>query len=79
MITNRFLRLHNGRKRFAAIVEHLRAGGKVQLVTAWKATEYGRKHAGDFKLVGPSVYVRRGKSWDCIDFTPVRFSRLVER
>jgi hypothetical protein len=76
MIPNRFLKVHQARSRYRSIVAHLQAGGSVQLVTYTRATQYGPKHLGFFKISGSSIYVQRGKSWDCIDFTPIRFSRI---
>jgi len=50
----------------ARLNEHLRAGGVVQVATYYRATVYQQKHAGWFTSDGKSVYVKRGKSRDCL-------------
>lgn len=62
-------------ERFANIVEHLTNGGKVMVLTYTKATIYDKRHVSMFKTSGNSLFVQRGKKWDCLDFTPVRFSK----
>lgn len=49
------------------------AANKVLVATAWKATLYSTKHIGMFKVAGTSLYVQRGKVWDCIDYCAIRF------
>lgn len=72
MKAGRFLKIHKGRKRFNAIQSHLASGGSVLVGTATKSTKFQPKHS-DMIRIGKSgsVYVQRGKSWDCIDFAGV--------
>lgn len=72
MKANRFLKLHNGRRRFNFIVNNLNAGNSVSLTTHTRSVNYKPKHVGMFKLGNSgSVYVQRGKHWDCIDLSRV--------
>jgi hypothetical protein len=59
--------------RLNAILEHLKAGGSVMTVTAYKAIQYKPKHAAMFKATSNGLYVQRGKQWDCLNFTTVKF------
>jgi hypothetical protein len=56
-------------QRVAWIKAQLAAGRIVQLTTYTKATSYDARHADMFKATKAGAFVRRGKSWDCIDFT----------
>jgi hypothetical protein len=67
MIAGRFLRYARARKRIAWIKAHLAAGCIAQLATYTKATNYHARHADMFKETKTGAFVRRGKSWDCID------------
>ncbi len=60
---------------FAKIQDTLAAGMRVQVSTHYKSTVYEPKHVGMFKLADGSLYVQRGKSWDCIDYCSIRFER----
>ena len=71
-----FARWAQSRAKVRGIVSHLRAGGSVRLVTYTRAVEYGPAHVEWFKATRSGAFVRRGKSWDCIDTTGVLFSRL---
>ena len=61
-------------ERLAAIEAALaKKDGVVVVATAWKATYYDHRHAGKtFFANGHSLYVRRGKHVDCLDFTPIK-------
>ncbi len=59
--------------RLNAILEHLKAGGSVMTVTYAKAIQYKPKHAAMFKATDKGLYVQRGKSWDCLNFTTIKF------
>lgn len=72
MIAGRFLALHKARRRFNFIVRNLAAGNKVQLTTHTRSVVYKPVHVEMFKIKGKDVFVQRGKSWDCINFTNVR-------
>jgi hypothetical protein len=69
MIAGRFFRYARARNRVARNKAQLAAGRIVQLTTYTKATSYGPQHADMFKATKAGALVRRGKSWDCIDFT----------
>jgi hypothetical protein len=72
MIAGRFFRYARARKRIAWIKAQLAAGRIVQLTTYTKATSYDARHADMFKATKASAFVRRGKSWDCIDLCELR-------
>jgi hypothetical protein len=72
MVPGRFQKLYIGRKRFNAISECLKNGGRVVIPTYVRATIYTPRHAGMFRLgKSGSLYVQRGRNWDCIDFSLV--------
>ena len=51
------------------IINHLRAGGKIQICTMTRATEYSPKHIDFFrpgKAGETGFYVARGKSWNYV-------------
>lgn len=81
MITNsqmksgRFLRWQIARDKLRKIQEHLAKGGQVQVATCTKATIYKPSHIDSFRCDRLGLYVRRGKSWDCIDYCAIGFSR----
>ena len=62
-------------ERLAQIQQHLTAGGKVMIVTYAKATIYDQRHVGWFTATETDLYVRRGKGKDCLNFTPIKFSK----
>lgn len=69
MKAGRFLKLHNGRRTFARITNPLKAGKRIVIGTATRATQYGPKHLGMFTLsASGDVYVARGKRKDCLTF-----------
>lgn len=69
------LPLPSASERLAVIHAHLARGGKVMVATYTQATIYSTKHADWFTATTDGLYVRRGKSKDCLNFTPVKFSR----
>ena len=71
MKAGRFLKLHKARRMFRFIVANLEAGNSVSLTTYTRSVNYKAKHKAMFKLAGSSVYVQRGKNWDCIDLCRV--------
>jgi hypothetical protein len=71
MKAGRFLKLAKARRMFRFITSNLEAGNSVSLTTATRSTNYKAKHKDMFKLAGASVYVQRGKNWDCIDYCRV--------
>lgn len=72
MKANRYLRWAKARKRVSCIQRHLAAGGRVIIGTHTKATVYSASHADMFKATKDGAFVKRGKGWDCIDFSGVR-------
>jgi len=75
MTPNRFLRLATGRRLYRQIVDHLTTGGAVQICTYLKVWQVERKHLAMLKMDSRgSVYLQRGKKWDCIDHCVIRFS-----
>jgi hypothetical protein len=71
MKPNRFGKWAAARKRAAKIAAAFDAGAEVWTCTMTKRTKYTAKHASMFKAGKDAVYVQRGKSWDCLIFTPV--------
>jgi hypothetical protein len=71
MKAGRFLKMHKARRMFRFIVANLEAGNSVSLTTYTRSVNYKAKHKDMFKLAGSSVYVQRGKHWDCIDLCRV--------
>jgi hypothetical protein len=72
MKVGRFLALHKARRMFRFITANLAAGNEIQLTTSTRSTIYKAKHIDMFRIKGSSVYVQRGKAWDCINYTHVR-------
>lgn len=77
MKSDRFVRWANARAKVAKIKAHLGSGGVVIVSTMTRAVEYKTKHSEMFKATRTGVYVARGKSWDCIDYSNIRFGRYV--
>ena len=80
MITNeqmkpgRYLRWHTARTKVSRIQAHLAAGGIVVVGTPLKAWKFTKPaHAEMFKANRTGAYVQRGKAWDCIDYSAIRF------
>lgn len=73
MTTNRFGKWAQARSLYRRITAHLSSGGRVVLATYTRATVFDAKHVEMFRVTRSGCYVLRGKSWDCIDYTPVRF------
>lgn len=67
MKAGRFLKMAKARRMFRFIISNLAAGNSVSLTTATRSTNYKAKHIDMFRLAGGSVYVQRGKNWDCIN------------
>ena len=73
MKPGRFLKLHIGRQRMRLISEAFATGRCVYVCTMTRATRFTAKHAGMFRLgASGSVYVQRGRAWDCIDGAALR-------
>lgn len=71
MIANRFLRWHKARRGLAAILETLRTGGVVQIVTYLRITKCDARHVPMFKAARTGLYIQRGKRWVCIDYCKI--------
>lgn len=65
--------------RLAVIQTHLRKDGKVMVVTYIGGTIYDKRHVNKFSANTTGVYVRRGKSKECLNLSPIKFSRLNEK
>lgn len=75
--------MSNAAKRFEAVTSTLEAGKTVYICThgarpmsvtpkvynAWK------DHGGLFKVNDKSLYIRKGKRWDCLDFTLIQVDK----
>ena len=55
------------------IIDTLKAGGAVQILTALRAWQVDKRHVDFFKLTDNGLYMRNGKRWDCIDHCQFRF------
>lgn len=62
-------------EKLAKIQAHLAAGGQVMTVTYTKATIYHKKHMAMFTATEKDLFVQSGKRKDCLNFTPIKFSR----
>lgn len=74
MQPNRFLQWQQYKKRFAEIHTHLKKGGTVLIPTCTKATLYRPEHTGMFKVTRSGLFVQRGKSFECLNFSTIRFT-----
>jgi hypothetical protein len=72
MTARRFWRWHGYRLRHRAITEHLLRVGKAVVMTYTRATIYDRRHVAMFEATRDGLFVRRGKSRDCLNFTTIR-------
>lgn len=61
-------------ERLAQIQAHLLNNGQVMVVTYTKATIYKKKHLAMFTATEKDLFVARGKSKDCLNFTTIKFS-----
>lgn len=60
--------------KLARIQAHLAVrGNKIMICTYTRATVYDSRHVGMFRATERSLYVQRGRSWDCIDYCGIRF------
>jgi hypothetical protein len=51
--------------------------GVVQVTTYLRSTVYKHKHADMFRQgKSGSIYVQRGRNWDCIDYCKIRFGYM---
>lgn len=76
MIERRFLRWHIARQRLAQIRAILSAGHTAYLCTYTLAIKVVPKHLhaidSMFKATKTGLYMRRGKSWENVDYTATR-------
>jgi hypothetical protein len=65
----------DAQKMFDDMMAHFAVGGRVMISTYLKHTLAAPKHAKMFKVAGkrPSLFMQRGKNWDCIDYCAIRF------
>jgi len=64
-------------ERLAEIQAALKDGRRVQVSTHLKSTVYDERHIAMFRTMKNSLYVQRGRAWDCIDYCSIRFERRV--
>lgn len=59
------------------ITKHLQNGGAVMIFTYSKAWILRAKHLPNLRLSnnGKELFMRRGKSWDCVSYCGFRFSK----
>ncbi|MEM8801096.1 MAG: hypothetical protein AAGF55_01025 [Pseudomonadota bacterium] len=81
MLTNdqmkpqRFAKLAKGRKLMARMAECWDRGGFVRVGTSLNYTDYKPKHRDLIEMGrSGSIYARRGKRADCLDFCSFQFS-----
>ena len=75
MRAGRIAKLCKGRKKFRAIQDALENGKRVNVITHTRGTIYDKRQLDMFSIdKSGSVFVQRGKSKDCIDFTSIRIS-----
>jgi hypothetical protein len=77
MRQDRYGRWYRARRLVARIQETLNAGGCVVIATCTQARQYDVRSVDSFKATKTGAYVKRGKSWDCIDYCGIRFARPV--
>ena len=77
MIENRFYLWHNYRKLISNIKATLAADGEVHIVGYGKVIACTAKHIEMFKATKSGAYVRRGKNWDCINFSKIVHYRRI--
>lgn len=63
--------MNTATRKLAFIHEHLAAGRTIYIATALKAWKLSKKHAAMVKVSGESIYLQRGKNWDCIDYCQI--------
>lgn len=80
MIAGRFAKLAKGRKLVRRMNEAWDRGGFVRIGTATRYTDLQPKHR-DMVWIGKSgsVYLRRGKTSDCIDYCSFQFATPTKR
>jgi len=75
MKKGRFQKLARGRRIIARMNKCWNAGGLVRIGTALKYTDLKPKHRDLIEMdKSGSLYMRRGKRRDCIDFCSIQFS-----
>lgn len=58
-------------RTYRRICACITAGGTVWVCTHYRRTAY--KKVEQFRLTNKSLYVRRGRNWDCIDYCAIGF------
>ena len=76
MKAGRYLKLARGRKLFRRMNACWDAGGLVRIGTATRYTDLRPKHREMVRRLGKSgsLYMQRGRAFDCIDFCSFQFS-----
>ena len=63
-------------ERLEKITTHLQAGGRVMTCSYTRPIVYDKRHISMFRATDKDLLVQRGKHWDCLNFTPIKFSTL---
>lgn len=66
-------RAEKARLLYDKIISTLENDGVVTIATYTHARHYEKKHLDLFRCTSTGVYIKRGKSWDCIDYCGFRF------
>lgn len=75
MVAGRFAKLAKGRKLLRKMHATWDAGGLVRIGTATRYTDLKPKHRDMVRLgKSGSLYMQRGKAWDCIDYCSFQFA-----
>lgn len=75
MKAGRFAKLARGRRLMSRMNDCWNRGGFVRVGTCTRYTDYKAKHRGLVYMgKSGSLYVKRGKSSDCIDFCNFQFT-----
>lgn len=71
MKANRYWKMFLARRKYRDIAQHIAAGGRVMVATCTQAKVYAS--IDHFILGKSSLYVRRGKGKDCIDYSNISY------
>jgi hypothetical protein len=75
MVAGRFAKLARYRKLYRRMASCWDAGGFVRIGTYTRYTDLKPKHRDMVRLSSNgSLYMQRGRNWDCIDYCGFQFS-----
>lgn len=58
-------------KKLAWILDRLSEGRTVYITTALRSTAFKQRHKDMLRVKGDSLYMQRGKNWDCVDYCKI--------